>query len=454
MPNKITTPESSDYRSVNQSVDLLPDKLFNACLDDDVDTIKNILDENPELIRHTYSSKHGLNGNILLGGNTLLHVAAVITSFKVVEELLARGIDVNLKNNSGFRPLEHAIYGKPSYYQFDELHQTTANTSSRVNKVLELLLKNGAKISEPQNREKQTALHLSIDSLRIIDGRNVIAKTNLDTVSMLLNYGADPNAVDIYGNTTLHILSCKYLGDKAGLQIEILDLLINKGADFSIENDSGKTPALCASDNYNGYVLWNLIKYGHPPSRSLVSNYHLLSKAIEWEIELVGKAHDTYGPLTTPLLHMIGSKKTTQALMKETLMKAFLYFCKIQDVSPKIVRNFLDITFIEEHDYKISHRSNDNFINTHKRTLENIVNKSIDDRNYTVFNFVNKIKNSSDKKNIHLNNEEDYEYAMSYADEEFGSELYESLAKEMKSCETTIDISTDEILTYIKEVLA
>ena len=71
-----------------------------------------------------------------------------------------------------------------------------------------------------------------------------------------------------------------------------------------------------------------------------------------------------------------------------------------------------------------------------------------------LFNFVNKIKYSSGKKNIHLNNEEDYEYAMSYADEEFGSELYESLAKEMKSCETTIDISTDEILTYIKEVLA
>jgi ankyrin repeat protein len=446
VPNTVTTSEASNDRSSSQSLNPIYDELLDACLIDDLDSVRNILDKNPELIKHTYPSKYG-------GGNSLLHAAAVGPSPNVVEELLERGIDVNLKNDLGYRPLEHAIYDTSTYYGRSYLE--TANLSSRVNKVLELLLENGAEISKPQNPEKSTALHLSIDCLLIAYKQNSINKTNLDTVSMLLNYGADPNAVDRFGQTPLHILPYRY--EKAALQI--LDLLIYKGADINIKNNSDKTPAMLAVESENGYVLWNLIKYGHPHIPISFNNYYNLSKTIEREISFVGKNHRTYDSLNIPLLHLIGSESVTQPLMKE-----FLYLCKTQAVSTKSVRTFLDITFTKDAGYEIGHHSKDIFINTHKRILKNIaaeynkaIDKAIDSRNEAIIDFVNDIKRAweSDKdrkvKVINLNIKEDYEYAINYAEKQYGLELYEQLGTEVELQHHKME-SASEISTYIGDI--
>jgi ankyrin repeat protein len=450
VPNTITKTKVSNDRSSSQSLNPIYDELLDACLIDDLDSVRNILDKNPELIKHTYVSMRGS------GGNSLLHVAAAGPSPIVVEELLERGIDVNLKNDLGFRPLEYAICGRSKY--FYEPYGETVSASPRVNKVLELLLEKGAEISEPQNKEKRTALHLAVDGFYSVNGPYHVARTDFKTVSILLDYGANPNAVDIYGETPLHRNCYPALID-INLQIKVLDLLIYKGADINIKNNSDKTPALCASGT--DYILWNLIKYCYPFSYDLVKDLHLakyLPDSIRVEIKYAEQPHRYLNPLTTtPLLHFIGSESVTQPLMK-----AFLYLCKTQAVSTKLVRTFLDIAFRKEDGDEIGYRSNDNFINIHKTILKNIAaeyNKAIDSRNEAIIDFVNDIKRTweSDKDRevrvINLNIKEDYEYAINYADIKCGLRLYEDVGAKITFCENIYN-STNEIFIYINELLA
>ena len=64
--------------------------------------------------------------------------------------------------------------------------------------------------------------------------------TDFELVKLLLNHGADINALDIYHNTVLHLA----VDDKAG---ENVDYLLKHGAKTNIQNIFGLTPLLIAS---------------------------------------------------------------------------------------------------------------------------------------------------------------------------------------------------------------
>jgi ankyrin repeat protein/tetratricopeptide (TPR) repeat protein len=92
------------------------------------------------------------------------------------------------------------------------------------NNVVNVLLKNGAK-AHLQDSEKTTVLHLACVGYKISTGKASIAK-------MLLDYGADIEARDKWGNAPLLLAAVNH-------QTAIVDLLIASGANQEVKNDDG-----------------------------------------------------------------------------------------------------------------------------------------------------------------------------------------------------------------------
>jgi uncharacterized protein len=102
------------------------------------------------------------------------------------------------------------------------------------------LLEAGAKPSHASLQGGFTPLHSAVAT----DAGGV----DIETVRMLLDKGADPNAKSQSGSTPLHTVA--FTGDRASL-----DLLLNYGADAAITNNDGKTAAEVARERGNQEVV-------------------------------------------------------------------------------------------------------------------------------------------------------------------------------------------------------
>jgi ankyrin repeat protein len=97
--------------------------------------------------------------------------------------MLAKGVDVNMKDRHGFTPLGDA--------------------ASRGNgKIIELLLANGADVNTKDNVFGRTPLHCAIDGPKS-PSDIAAASPKKKVVELLLTSGADVNAEDSYGDTPL-----------------------------------------------------------------------------------------------------------------------------------------------------------------------------------------------------------------------------------------------------------
>ena len=135
-------------------------------------------------------------------GDTMLLLAASSGKKDIVEWLLAKGADVNAKGMDEETPLHRAAY-------------------SGEKDIAELLLAKGADV-KARNREERAPLRMAV-------GRG-----NKDIAELLLAKGADVNAVDQYG-TPLHLAA-------TGGNIDIAELLLAKGADTNAQSDYPGTP--------------------------------------------------------------------------------------------------------------------------------------------------------------------------------------------------------------------
>ncbi|MDP1928132.1 MAG: ankyrin repeat domain-containing protein [Thiobacillus sp.] len=121
---------------------------------------------------------HGAKPNAKnMHGGTALHQAASQGAIKVIELLLANKADVNAGDNEGYTPLHGAVsYGK----------NDTRKT------VVEILLKSGANVNAKTTRDGETPFH------------KAIARGDVELVKLLLNYGADVNAISKFGVSSLY----------------------------------------------------------------------------------------------------------------------------------------------------------------------------------------------------------------------------------------------------------
>ena len=201
-----------------------------------------------------------------------------------VRSLIKAGADINVKDKNGIFPLLGAAFsGKPEVAkvlieagallnQVDRNGNTPLMIASLCHESLReredvalLLVKAGAEISMNGTYRQQNAfmdaarcgsdylLKAILDSGENINERDIGGGTALiyataagkfETVKSLINWGADVNAVDNNGSTAL-MYAASYRpmmpDPESSTNIEIIKLLIQKGADRSIRNKQKQT---------------------------------------------------------------------------------------------------------------------------------------------------------------------------------------------------------------------
>ena len=146
-------------------------------------------------------------------GWTPLLIAAFFRNNVIVEQLIAKGADVNAKGRRGVTPLHKASVGGGEILEMGH---------DCFNEVPELLIAKGANLNA-KDEEGLTPLMYAV-----LEGQKEIAE-------LLIAKGADVNVKDGDCETALHYAA-------SFSQNEIFELLIKNGAEVNAKDDWGRTP--------------------------------------------------------------------------------------------------------------------------------------------------------------------------------------------------------------------
>lgn len=165
----------------------------------DIETVGRMLDQEPKLLTMVNDQREKV---------TLLHLAAYSAHDALIELLLERGADPNLKDARNQTPL----FGAAS----------SGNPRS-----IQVLVASGARV-DARNAGGDTPLH------------RAVVERRLDNARVLLDSRADVNAVNGSGMTPLHVAL-----DTA--DEHVVRLLLERGADVNKPMFGGKTPLQLAA---------------------------------------------------------------------------------------------------------------------------------------------------------------------------------------------------------------
>ena len=184
----ITKPKNIDVKDP-PPYDPTPDCLFAFIEMSDYDKVAQIIEDHPKL------------ANIMLGGETPLHVSVRRKDIKMTCFLVDHGADISARNEHGSTPLFNAVF------------QNDLTT-------MEFLISKGTDINT-QNNEGNTPLHYACDCQK------------LNALKFLITKEPKLNIQNNEGKTALHI-ACN------GCPIEMVLALVHAGADINIIDKSGK----------------------------------------------------------------------------------------------------------------------------------------------------------------------------------------------------------------------
>ena len=166
--------------------------------------------------------------------NTVLRNACNAGVLDTVQWLLNHGADVNIQNFELWTPLHSAA---------DHGHL----------QVFQMLIEHNAPI-HMRTAYGQSPLHVAA-SPQVKHNQ-----CHVDIMQILLDHGANPNALDNDNSTPLHLTSC-WRGFRHGT-VEGASLLLKHGAIIDAENNNGRTPLRLALEHGRGDIATCLKEHG------------------------------------------------------------------------------------------------------------------------------------------------------------------------------------------------
>lgn len=176
-------------------------------------------------------------------GSSLLHVACSRGFAKISELCLINGVKMNIVDNEGATAFHYACYAGHS-------------------EIIKFFIKNGALFEQPIPN-KSGNLYFTLHS--------ACNRLHLDVVKMILNdedkLNGSINLTDQTGATALFLICSKGLfellkPEKFIIQLRIVELLIEKGADLDLADETGSTPLHKACKRGNLKLVKFLIEKG------------------------------------------------------------------------------------------------------------------------------------------------------------------------------------------------
>lgn len=238
-------------------------------------------------------------------GSTPLHYAADYECTKVIKLLLISGVDLNVGDNKNRTALHCAVYNKSNSVVDFLLEHVSKDINltdlrglthfhiacMRGNpSQVETFLRNGASPNSHVDLDDvyysgYSALHFAIDYSR------------LDIVKLLLKYGAYVNVKT--GRDTLLQLACQKAAktphSTCEIEIDIVEFLLEKGADANYKDETGKTALHIAVECAKVRLVEVLLKYNADVNARNTKGYTSLDIATSRGSSLVAKQLLRYG---------------------------------------------------------------------------------------------------------------------------------------------------------------
>jgi ankyrin repeat protein len=136
-------------------------------------------------------------------------------------------------NGAGSRALSEAVLNVD--IEMEEFGKTPLQKAAEDNnfEIIKSLLEHPKNLVDAQDKFGYTALHRATQQ----------ANPDKEIINLLINNGADIGVKNEFGDTPLHLAT-----DQASPNKEVIRLLITRGADIGVKNKSGEIPRLSTAD--------------------------------------------------------------------------------------------------------------------------------------------------------------------------------------------------------------
>jgi ankyrin repeat protein len=255
----------ANWRRLKACVEGLHDsgaRLLTAVRTGDLDTVRAVLDRDPELVNAaTDLAEHRLRPSDT-GAMRLIHLAVAENQPEAVRFLLERGADPNVRNQDGRLPMhdcfelgrdsiaklllengaEPDVCAAAAYGLHDRLVRILEQDAQQANDLRTGITPLGWSV---YGRQPESA-RILIDRGAIVNRPPFDANTwaaaahvaNTNVTPVLLDRGADPNCRLQNGDTPMHAaLRSRLVRDPTAF----IELLLGAGADPELRNDAGRT---------------------------------------------------------------------------------------------------------------------------------------------------------------------------------------------------------------------
>lgn len=252
--------------------------IYIASYRGDLETVKRLFEENPELINSKNSDgrfplemaaqtgqvevvkfllEKGADVSLSRGGATALHMAALYGGkTEVITLLLEAGADINARKGNGDTPLNYAIIGKQK--DIAELLLDKGGEINMANQNFTQLLYISA--SGGIKKIADFALEKEVDLFfKTRDGNTMLHAASegglAELARLLVQKGVNMESANVYGQTPLHLAA-------RGGYSSLVEFFVNEGADIDAKTKNGKTALQFAEEKGNTGIVEYLKKNG------------------------------------------------------------------------------------------------------------------------------------------------------------------------------------------------